>query len=75
VAIARAIANRPALILADEPTGSLDQESGQRILDLLAALQVKSGTTLVLVTHDESVAARASRVIRMLDGRVVSRGD
>ena len=72
VAVARALANRPGIILADEPTGSLDQESGQRILDLLAQLQEKSGTTLILVTHDQSVADRAGRVIRMLDGQVVS---
>jgi len=71
VAVARALANRPGMILADEPTGSLDQESGQRILDVLARLKETSGTTLILVTHDEAVASRAGRVIRMLDGRVV----
>ncbi|MEN8152005.1 MAG: ABC transporter ATP-binding protein [Planctomycetota bacterium] len=72
VAVARALANRPGIILADEPTGSLDQESGKLILDLLARIQEESGTTLILVTHDENVAARAGRVIRMLDGQVVS---
>jgi len=71
VAVARALANRPGLILADEPTGSLDQESGHRILDELARLKETSGTTLILVTHDEAVASRAGRVIRMLDGQVV----
>jgi predicted ABC-type transport system involved in lysophospholipase L1 biosynthesis ATPase subunit len=70
-AVVRALVNEPKLILADEPTGSLDQESGQRILDVLALLKKTSGTTLILVTHDEAVASRAGRVIRMLDGRVV----
>ncbi len=71
VAVARALANDPDLVLADEPTGSLDQESGARILDLLGRLQRELGTTLVLVTHDERVAARAGRVLRMLDGRIL----
>ena len=71
-AVARALANQPGLILADEPTGSLDQESGARVLDLLVRLLNESGTTLVLVTHDEGVATRADRVIRMLDGRISS---
>jgi putative ABC transport system ATP-binding protein len=71
VAVARALANEPGVILADEPTGSMDQGSGRRILDVLAALQETSGTTLILVTHDESVASRAARTIRMLDGRTV----
>jgi putative ABC transport system ATP-binding protein len=72
VAVARALANDPGLVLADEPTGSLDQESGQRVLDVLERIHESSGATLVLVTHDERVAARAGRVIRMLDGRVTS---
>jgi putative ABC transport system ATP-binding protein len=72
VAVARALANRPGIVLADEPTGSLDQESGARILDLLARLQSEIGTTLVLVTHDEQVATRAHAVVRMLDGRITS---
>ncbi len=71
VAVARALANHPGLILADEPTGSLDQEAGGRILDLLARLRAQRRVTLVLVTHDEQVASRADRVIRMLDGRIV----
>jgi putative ABC transport system ATP-binding protein len=70
VAVARALANHPGVILADEPTGSLDSESGARILDILGDLQERSGTTLLLVTHDENVASRAGRVIRMLDGRI-----
>jgi len=72
VALARALANRPGLVLADEPTGSVDQETGRRVLDLLSRLIKEHGTTMVLVTHDESVAARAGRIIRMLDGLIVS---
>ena len=74
VAVARALANEPGLILADEPTGSLDQESGGRILDLLAEVHRRRGTTLILVTHDPAVAAKAGRVIRMLDGCVMPDG-
>lgn len=68
-AIARALANSPSLLLADEPTGNLDSATGERIVDLLGDVW-RSGTTIVMVTHDAAVAARASRVIRMLDGRV-----
>jgi putative ABC transport system ATP-binding protein len=71
VALARALANRPGLVLADEPTGSIDQETGRRVLDLLSDLVRDHGTTMVLVTHDESVAARAERVLRMVDGQIV----
>jgi putative ABC transport system ATP-binding protein len=74
VAIARALANDPPILLADEPTGSLDSASGRLVLDLLQELRVQRGLTIVLVTHDMSVAARADRVIRMLDGRVVGEG-
>jgi len=70
VAVARALANSPRLILADEPTGSLDQESGSRVLDVLTRIHRERGATLILVTHDERVAARAERTLRMLDGRV-----
>lgn len=70
VAIARALANRPRLVLADEPTGRLDSATGQRVLDLLESMHHEHGTTLVVVTHDERVASRAHRVVRMLDGRV-----
>jgi ABC-type lipoprotein export system ATPase subunit len=72
VAMARALANDPPILLADEPTGRLDSESGQRILDLLEELRERRGLTVVLVTHDPEVASRAHRVVRMLDGRVVS---
>jgi putative ABC transport system ATP-binding protein len=70
VAVARALANEPAILLADEPTGSLDSEAGQGVLDLLEHVRAERATTLVLVTHDATVAARADRIVRMLDGRV-----
>jgi putative ABC transport system ATP-binding protein len=69
VAIARALANEPEILLADEPTGSLDSESGRRVLELLDQLRRSRGLTVVLVTHDAAVAARADRVVGMLDGR------
>ena len=69
VAIARALANRPAIVLADEPTGELDATTGAGILDLFRRIN-DDGTTLIVVSHDERVAAEAGRVIHMLDGRV-----
>jgi putative ABC transport system ATP-binding protein len=71
VAIARALANEPSILLADEPTGNLDSESGQRVLALIEQLRRERGLTVVMVTHDPDVAAHADRVVRMLDGRVV----
>jgi putative ABC transport system ATP-binding protein len=71
VAVARALANDPVILLADEPTGSLDSKAGQRILDLLEELRVERGLTIVLITHDPGIASRADRIVRMLDGQVV----
>ena len=71
VAIARAFANRPSLLLADEPTGNLDADTGARIIELLVELNRESGTTIVLATHDADLAARAKRTLRLRDGAVV----
>jgi len=71
VAIARALVHSPDLILADEPTGNLDTQTGQRISDLLFDLHAASGSTLVLVTHDEKLAQRCQRVIRLENGTLV----
>jgi putative ABC transport system ATP-binding protein len=70
VAIARALANGPRVVLADEPTGNLDSETGKEIVDLLAAVAREGAQTVVIVTHDVEVAARAPRVVRMHDGRL-----
>jgi ABC-type methionine transport system ATPase subunit len=69
--VARALANNPAIILADEPTGSLDTQSGGEIMDLLAAINRDQGTTVLIVTHDPKVARRTRRILTMRDGRVV----
>lgn len=71
VAIARSLANRPSVLLADEPTGNLDSENAELILDLIIRLHQEHNMTLVLVTHDRSIAERASRTIQMKDGRIV----
>jgi len=71
VAIARAFANSPKILFADEPTGNLDNATGHRIFELLQSLNSEGGSTIVLVTHDISLASRASRIIRLLDGAVV----
>ena len=71
VAIARAFASRPAILFADEPTGNLDSRTGAQITDLLFALNREQGTTLVLVTHDEQLAHRCQRQIRLEAGRVL----
>jgi putative ABC transport system ATP-binding protein len=72
VAVARAVARRPTLLLADEPTGNLDSATGKQIIDLLVALNRNLGSTLVLVTHDPALAALADRVITLRDGRVAA---
>jgi putative ABC transport system ATP-binding protein len=70
VALARAFAAEPAVLLADEPTGNLDGATGSRVLETLSGLREASGTTMVLVTHDPAVAARADRKVHLRDGRV-----
>jgi putative ABC transport system ATP-binding protein len=74
VALARAFVTAPALLFADEPTGNLDTDTGRAVIDLLFELNAQSGTTLVLVTHDERLAARCSRVLRLAGGRLVEGG-
>ncbi len=72
VAVARAIAHRPPLLLADEPTGNLDSATGKQIIELLVGVNRRLGSTLVLVTHDPALASHADRVVTLRDGRVVS---
>ena len=72
VALARAFVARPTLLLADEPTGNLDSETGQQVIEVLFDLQRRHGSTLLLITHDEEVASRCDRVVRMHDGRIVA---
>lgn len=72
VAIARAFANSPKILLADEPTGNLDSKNGQHIFDLMTQLHARNNVTLVLVTHDATLALQAQRQIVLADGRVVS---
>ncbi|MEX0741675.1 MAG: ATP-binding cassette domain-containing protein, partial [Phycisphaeraceae bacterium] len=72
VAIARALVNQPDVLLADEPTGNLDRDTGQIILDVFSKLR-KQGQTIVMVTHDDLVAERADRVVHLERGRVVDK--
>jgi len=72
VAIARAFANQPAILFADEPTGNLDAETGDRIIRLLVELNAERGTTLILVTHDPALAELATRVVRLRGGQIVA---
>jgi len=71
VAIARALVHAPKLLLADEPTGNLDLRTGEKIIDLLFELNADSGSTLVLVTHDEAIARRCQRVVRLHEGKLI----
>jgi putative ABC transport system ATP-binding protein len=70
VALARAFAPKPQLLLADEPTGNLDAATGASVIDLIFSLNREAGTTLILVTHDEALAARCQRRLRMQAGRL-----
>lgn len=72
VAIARALVTRPAVLLADEPTGNLDSTSSGRVMDLVSRLHAESGQAVVLISHNEQVAARAHRLVRMRDGRLIT---
>ena len=74
VAIARAIATKPPIIMADEPTGALDSKTGKRVLEILHDLHQETHTTVILITHDNSIAATAQRVVRILDGRIIFDG-
>jgi len=72
VAVARALMNRPALVLADEPTGNLDRESAEQVMQLLAEINAESGTTFLISTHDADIARRCQRRITVVDGRLAS---
>jgi len=72
VAVARALANRPRLLLADEPTGALDSHTSERVLDLLFGLRDSLGMTMIVVSYDEAVGARADRTVTLIDGRIQS---
>ncbi len=74
VAVARALAGRPGILLADEPTGNLDSTAGERVLALLAELTEREGAALVMVTHSEAAAAACHRIVRMKDGRILEAG-
>jgi putative ABC transport system ATP-binding protein len=75
VAIARALANEPRVILADEPTGNLDSTTGEEVMELLKTLVADHGQTVVLITHDQAIAVRADRIVRLHDGRLIQVAD
>ena len=75
VCVARAIANSPEIIFADEPTGNLDSKTSKKIEDLLFGLNEDNGITLIIVTHDEALAAKCDRQIRIQDGQIISKGE
>ena len=72
VGLARAFANEPKILMADEPTGNLDAETGHNVIDLMVELNQQEGTTLLLVTHDTELASRAHRIVRLAGGRIVA---
>jgi lipoprotein-releasing system ATP-binding protein len=74
-AIARALMGSPEVLLADEPTGNLDAETGGEIMDLLRSLNGKNDLTIIMVTHDESIAQQAHRVVRLAEGRLEAWGE
>ena len=74
VAIARALAKNPSIVLADEPTGNLDSRSGAEVMSILTSMHVKQNITMVIITHDQSVADRCQRIIRIRDGEIVADG-
>lgn len=74
VAIARALANNPPLLLADEPTGNLDSETGKTVLELIRNIQREIGTTVIIVTHDPNIAAQMDRILTLVDGQLVATG-
>jgi putative ABC transport system ATP-binding protein len=71
VALARAFAVEPGLLLADEPTGNLDGETGRQVIDLMFDLAARQSSTLILITHDPALAARCRRLVRLVDGRIL----
>lgn len=75
VAIARALANDPEILLCDEPTGNLDEESGNNVIEMLCKAQRKFGKTVIVVTHDNDIASRADRIIRIADGTIIEEID
>ena len=75
VAIARALANRPPLVLADEPTGSLDTTASQKVWELLANVRQRRGTTVIVASHDTTLADHADRTLRLVDGRMIDSGE
>lgn len=74
VAVARALVNNPAIIMADEPTGNLDSKSGEDIMELLKALNRERGTTVIVITHDQNIGKQAQRIIQLRDGLLVENG-
>ncbi len=74
VALARAFATHPKLLLADEPTGNLDGETGETVIEAMFDLQSRNGATLILITHDPAIARRCDRIVRLVDGRILADG-